>query len=55
MKKDIRRFGTSLIITSTLLIVTDFIIGFVADKVVDKMPNYSGQIAKDNYRLHRLF
>lgn len=54
MKKDIRRFGTSLIITSTLLIVTDFIIGFVADKVVDKMPNYSGQIAKDNYRLHRL-
>lgn len=54
MKKDIRRFGTSLIITSTLLIVTDFIIGFVADKVVDKMPNYSGQIAKDNYRLRRL-
>ncbi len=54
MKKDIRRFGTSLIITSTLLIVTDFIIGFVADKAVDKMPNYSGQIAKDNYRLHRL-
>lgn len=54
MKKDIRRFGTSLIITVILLIVTDFIIGFVADKVVDKMPNYSGQIAKDNYRLHRL-
>ena len=54
MKKDLRRFGTSLIITSTLLIVTDFIIGFVTDKVVDKMPNYSGIIAKDNYRLHRL-
>lgn len=54
MKKDIRRFGISFIITAILLIVTDFIIGFVADKVVDKMPNYSGQIAKDNYRLHRL-
>lgn len=54
MNKDIRRFGISLVITVLLLIATDFIIGFVADKVVDQMPNYSGQIAKDNYRLHRL-
>ena len=48
MNKDIRRFGISLVITVLLLIATDFIIGFVADKVVDQMPNYSGQIAKDN-------
>ena len=54
MNKDIKHFGISLIITAILLIATDFIIGCVADKVVDEMPNYSGQIAKDNYRLHRL-
>lgn len=54
MKKDITRFGGSLIIAVLLLIIIDFIIGFVADYVVDKMPNYSGAIAKDNYRLHRL-
>ncbi len=54
MNKDIKHFGISLIITAILLIATDFIIGYVADKVVDEMPNYSGQIAKDNYRLHRL-
>ena len=35
MNKDIRRFGISLVITVLLLIATDFIIGFVADKVVD--------------------
>lgn len=54
MNKDIKHFVISLIITAILLIATDFIIGYVADKVVDEMPNYSGQIAKDNYRLHRL-
>lgn len=54
MKKDITRFGISLAIVAGLLIVVDLLFGLVADKVVDKMPNYSGQIAKDNYRLHRL-
>ena len=54
MKKDITRFGISLAIVVALLIVVDLLVGFVADKIVDKMPNYSGQIAKDNYRLHRL-
>lgn len=54
MKKDITHFGISLTITAILLVVVDFTIGFIADKAVDKMPNYSGQIAKDNYRLHRL-
>ena len=54
MQKDITRFGISLAIITILLVIVDSVIGFVADKVVDKMPNYSGQIAKDNYRLHRL-
>ena len=54
MKKEITRFGISLAIVVALLIVVDLLVGFVADKIVDKMPNYSGQIAKDNYRLHRL-
>ena len=54
MKKDISRFSISLIITVLLLVTVDCLVGIVADTVVDKMPNYSGQIAKDNYRLHRL-
>ena len=54
MKKDISRFSISLIITVLLLATVDFLVGIVADTVVDKMPNYSGQIAKENYRLHRL-
>jgi len=54
MKKDITHFGISIIITAILLMAVDFVVGSVADKMVDKMPNYSGQIAKDNYRLHRL-
>ena len=54
MKKDITRLGISLTIIVFLLLVVDCFVGFIADKVVDRMPNYSGQIAKDNYRLHRL-
>lgn len=54
MKKDITHFGISLTITVILLIVVDFTVGFIADKVVDRMPNYGVEIAKDNYRLHRL-
>lgn len=54
MKKDITRLVFSLVIVTILLVIVDLVVGFIADKVVDKMPNYSGQIAKDNYRLHRL-
>lgn len=54
MRKNITRLGISSTIIVLLLLVIDCFVGFVADKVVDKMPNYSGQIAKDNYRLHRL-
>lgn len=54
MKKDITRFGITIVILAIMLIVVDFAVGFIADRVVDKMPNYSGQIAKDNYRLHRM-
>ena len=54
MKKDIIRFVISILILAILLIIVDIAVGFIADRAVDKMPNYSGQIAKDNYRLHRM-
>lgn len=54
MKKDITRFVISLAIIAMLLVSLDFAVGFIADKVVDKIPNFSGQLAKENYRLHRL-
>lgn len=53
MKKDVFRFGYSLMITGALLVVVDVVIGFAADTLAWNMPNFSGQIAKDNYRLHR--
>jgi len=54
MKKDITRFGISLLITICLLASVDLIVGFVGDRLAWNMPNFSGQIAKDNYRLHRM-
>lgn len=54
MKKDITRFGISLLITICLLVVVDLAVGFVGDRLAWNMPNFSGQIAKDNYRLHRM-
>lgn len=54
MKKDITRFGISLLITICLLVIVDLAVGFVGDRLAWNMPNFSGQIAKDNYRLHRM-
>lgn len=54
MKKDITRFGISSLITICLLVVVDLAVGFVGDRLAWNMPNFSGQIAKDNYRLHRM-
>ena len=54
MKKDPAHFWKTILIVSAMIVVIDIVVGVVADSTMDKMPNYGGQLAKDNYRLHRL-
>lgn len=54
MRKDVVRFLKSLFITIVLLFFVDFTFGIVGDGLVNKMPNFSGLIAKDNYRQNRV-
>lgn len=54
MKKDVYKFLISCAITVTLFIIVDAAFGLVGDYLVSKMPNFSGQIAKDNYRKNRV-
>lgn len=54
MKKDIARLWKTILIAIAMFVVVDIVVGVVADRLMDKMPDFSGDIAKDNYRLHRL-
>ena len=54
MKKDVYKFLVSCVITVTLFTIVDVSFGLVGDYLVSKMPNFSGQIAKDNYRQNRV-
>lgn len=54
MKTDIQRFLLAALVFVILVAATDFSIGVVADCAMSKMPDFSGELAKDNYRLHRL-
>ncbi len=54
MKKDSTRFFTAIFVVLLMIAIVDFAVGFVFDKVMEMLPNYSGELAKDNYRLHRL-
>lgn len=54
MKTEFTRFCKAILITLILVIFADVLIGIVADRIMNKLPNYSGQLAKDNFRLHRL-
>jgi len=54
MKKDIKKLIISIFIVFTILLIIDIIVGKCGDFVMTKLPSYSGQIAKDNYRLNRL-
>ena len=54
MKKDLARLWKTLLITAAMLVVVDIAVGVVADRLMDKLPDFSGDFAKDNYRLHRL-
>lgn len=47
-------FWKKILITCLILVGIDITVGLVADSVLDIMPDYGGQLAKDNYRLHRL-
>ena len=54
MKNEIIRFIASSAIYLAGLILIGLIVDFVGVKAVLNMPNYSGQIAKDNYRISRV-
>ena len=54
MKKDNIRLWKTILIAIAMLVVVDITVGVVADRLIDKMPDFSGDLAKDNYRLHRL-
>ena len=54
MKKDLARLWKTLLITAAMLVVADIAVGVVADRLMDKLPDFSGDLAKDNYRLHRM-
>ena len=54
MKKDSTRFFTAIFVVLLMIAIVDFAVGFVFDKVMEMLPNYSGELAKDNYRLRSL-
>ena len=43
-----------MLIAIAMLVAVDITVGVVADRLMDKLPDFSGDFAKDNYRLHRL-
>ena len=47
-------FWKKILIVCAILVAIDITVGVVADSMLDKMPDYGGEFAKDNYRLHRL-
>lgn len=54
MKNDSTRFWITILVVLVILLIIDVTVGLVCDKVMDKLPNYSGDFAQNNYRLHRL-
>lgn len=49
-----RHFIFSLVIVILSLVSVDILIGKIGDFLMDRIPNFSGQLAKDNYRLNRV-
>lgn len=54
MKKKNIQFIISLLIVITALIVIDVIVGIIGDYSMRRMPCFSGQLAKNNYRLNKV-
>ncbi len=52
--KEIRKILIAVLIVATSLVAVDVAVGTVGDAVMHHIPNYSGQLAKDNYRLNRI-
>ncbi len=51
---EIKKISKAIIIITISLVILDFTTGTVCDKIMYKLPNFSGQLAKDNYRLNRV-
>lgn len=51
---EIKKISKAIIIIIILFVTVDLTIGAVSDKIMHKLPNFSGQLAKDNYRLNRV-
>jgi len=54
MKKGPARFWKSILIITAMLVAADISVGVVNDKLMDILPDFCGDFAKDNYRLHYL-
>ena len=54
MQQDVKRFGVAVLVFVTLLAAVDIAIGVVSDNLMSRLPDYGGQLSKDNYRLHHL-
>lgn len=56
MKKDIKHFLFTAFIVVVGVILFDFFMGLILDKVMDKIPNFSGEgeLVRDNYRLRKM-
>lgn len=54
MNKDLKRFGITTLIALAVFIIADIIFGYFADKTMERLPDFCEQLAKDNYRLHRM-
>lgn len=54
MKNDLQKFALCAISIIVLFVVMDLFVGIVLDWAMTKLPDYSGQLAKDNYRINRV-
>ncbi len=54
MKKELQKFALHAVLFIVILFAVDFSVGIVFDWTMTKLPNYSGQLAKDNYRINRV-
>lgn len=54
MKTNIKNFIISFCIICSLLVTTDFLVGFIGDKMILALPDLSCQATIDNYKLNKV-
>lgn len=54
MKASTQKLIISTVIVCLSILIIDVLVGIIGDSAVKRMPSFSGQIAKDNYRLNRV-